>query len=76
MVHDFAILALVLAPAFLFFGLLIANPATYGTGMALAANGATLMSLQDTYSADFAVFANNAIALVVGHRDVAAVVRG
>ncbi|HST76690.1 MAG TPA: FUSC family protein [Acetobacteraceae bacterium] len=75
MVHDFVILALVLAPAFLFFGLLIANPATYGTGMALAANGATLMSLQDTYSADFAVFANNAIALVVGLATAAAVTR-
>jgi uncharacterized membrane protein YccC len=75
MVHDFVILALVLAPAFLFFGLLIANPATYGTGMALSANAATLMSLQDTYNADFTVFANNAIALVVGVATAAAVTR-
>ncbi len=75
MVHDFVILALVLAPAFLFFGLLSANPATYAAGMALAANGATLMSLQDTYNADFAVFANNAIALVIGVASAAAVTR-
>jgi uncharacterized membrane protein YccC len=75
MVHDFVILVLVLAPTFVFYGLLIANPATYGTGMALAANGATLMSLQATYNADFAVFANNALALVVGIATAATVTR-
>ena len=65
-VHGFAMLALALAPAFILFGLLTALPRTASIGMALGANGATLMSLQSTYSADFAAFANSGIALVVG----------
>ena len=54
MVHDFEILALVLAPVFLLFGVLIAMPATVGIGLALAANGSTIMALQSSFSADFA----------------------
>ena len=65
-VQSFDMLALALAPAFILFGLLTAMPRTASIGMALGANGATLMSLQATYSADFAAFANSAVALVVG----------
>ena len=56
----------VLAPTFLFYGWLIARPQTFFTGMLLAANGASLMALQSTYSADFASFANSSIAFLVG----------
>ncbi|MBR0713237.1 FUSC family protein [Bradyrhizobium liaoningense] len=60
------VLILGLAPTFLLYGLLIARPATTGTGMALAANTATLLALQSTYSADFASYANSAVAFFVG----------
>ncbi len=59
-------LIVALAPAFLVYGFLIARPATAGTGMALAANTATLLALQSTYSADFASYANSAVAFFVG----------
>jgi len=48
------------------YGFLIARPATAPTGMALAANTATLLALQETYSADFAAYANSAVAFFVG----------
>jgi uncharacterized membrane protein YccC len=60
------VLVFALAPTFLFYGFLIARPATAGTGMALAANTATLLALQSTYSADFASYANSAVAFFVG----------
>jgi uncharacterized membrane protein YccC len=60
------VLIVALAPTFLVYGLLIARPATAGTGMALAANTATLLALQSTYSADFAAYANSAFAFFVG----------
>ncbi|MGT2439155.1 FUSC family protein [Bradyrhizobium betae] len=60
------VLVVALAPAFLLYGFLIARPATAGTGMALAANTATLLALQSTYSADFAPYANSAVAFFVG----------
>jgi uncharacterized membrane protein YccC len=60
------VLVFALAPTFLLYGLLIARPATQGTGMALAANTATLLALQSTYSADFAAYANSAVAFFVG----------
>jgi uncharacterized membrane protein YccC len=65
-VHDFPMLALALAPAYLLFGALTAMPATSGIGLALSANGATLLSLQSTYNAEFEPFINSAVALVVG----------
>lgn len=65
-VNGFEMLALALAPPFLLFGVLTARPATAAAGMALAANGATLLSLQETYNADFATFANAAVATVLG----------
>lgn len=60
------VLIVALAPTFLLYGLLIARPATAPTGMALAANTATLLALQSTYSADFAAYANSAVAFFVG----------
>ncbi|WP_247461432.1 FUSC family protein, partial [Bradyrhizobium sp. 62] len=60
------VLVAALAPTFLLYGFLIARPATAGTGMALAANTATLLALQSTYSADFAAYANSAVAFFVG----------
>lgn len=60
------VLIAVLAPAFLVYGYLIARPATFFIGMLLAANTATLMALQETYSADFASFANSSAAFFVG----------
>ncbi|QOZ53777.1 FUSC family protein [Bradyrhizobium sp. CCBAU 53338] len=60
------VLVLALAPTFLLYGFLIARPATAGTGMALAANTATLLALQSTYIADFASYANSAVAFFVG----------
>ena len=60
------VLIVVLAPTFLLYGFLIGRPATAGTGMALAANTATLLALQSTYIADFASYANSAVAFFVG----------
>ena len=74
-VHDFSMLVLVLAPAFLLFGVVIARPATSVAGLALAVVGATLMGLQSSYTGDFASFANGAIATIAGMA-VAACVTG
>lgn len=60
------VLVVALAPTFLLYGFLIARPATAGTGMALAANTATLLALQSTYNADFSAYANSAVAFFVG----------
>jgi uncharacterized membrane protein YccC len=63
---DFPMLVMALAPAFLLFGALTAMPQTSSIGMALTANGATLLSLQSTYNAQFDTFINSAIGLVIG----------
>jgi uncharacterized membrane protein YccC len=65
-ISNVEVLIAALAPAFLLFGYLIANPKTFFIGMLLAANTASLMALQATYSADFAAFANGGIAFFVG----------
>ncbi|MDB5504200.1 MAG: hypothetical protein JWR89_4102 [Tardiphaga sp.] len=65
-ISNIEMLIAVLAPAFLLFGYLIARPATFFIGMLLAANTASLMAIQSTYSADFAAFANAGIAFFVG----------
>ena len=75
MAHDFEILVLLLAPAFLLFGVLIAMPATVGIGLALAANGSTLIALQSSFNADFASYANSNIALLLGMYVSAVVMR-
>lgn len=65
-ISNIEMLVVVLAPTFLLFGYLIARPATTGTGMALGANTATLLALQETYGADFTTFINSSIAFIVG----------
>ena len=65
-VHDFEMLVLALAPAFIVIGMMISMPATMSKGMALGINGATLLALQGTYNADFPSFANSSIAFLVG----------
>ena len=75
MVHDFEVLVLVLAPMFLIVGVLIAMPRTMGKGLAIAANGATVLALQSTYGADFQSYINGNVALVLGMY-AAAVVTG
>ena len=60
------VLIAALAPTFLLYGFLIARPATAQTGLALAANTATLLAVQSTYSADFASFANTSVAFFLG----------
>ena len=62
----FPSLVAALAPAFLVLGALGAMPATAATGTLLAVNTATLMALQETYSADFAAFVNSSLATVAG----------
>ena len=65
-IDGFPLLVMVLAPTFLLYGWLTARPATAGIGIALAVNGATMLALQGTYTADFPGFANNGIAAVLG----------
>ena len=65
-ISNVEVLVFALAPSFLIFGYLIARPATFFIGMMLAANTATMMALQETYSADFACFANSSVAFFVG----------
>jgi uncharacterized membrane protein YccC len=60
------VLIVALAPTFLLYGVLIARPKTNFIGMALAANTATLLALQSTYSADFQSYANSSIAFMLG----------
>ena len=75
LVHDFEILTLVLAPALLLFGVLISMPATMGIGMALAANGTTVLALQGSFSADFGAYVNSNMALLLGMYAAAIVTR-
>ena len=73
--HDFEILALVLAPTLLLFGVLISMPRTMGIGLALAANGSTTLALQGAFNADFGSYANANLALMVGMYAAAIVTR-
>jgi uncharacterized membrane protein YccC len=66
MVHDFPVLMLVLAPFLLICGAMMGMPALAFPGMAIAVNGATLLSLQSAYDADFPTFINAGIAAVIG----------
>jgi uncharacterized membrane protein YccC len=65
-ISNIEMLAAVLAPTFILFGIMIARPTTAPIGMALGANGATLLALQSAYNADFASFANSSVAFMVG----------
>lgn len=71
-ISDVEMLMAALAPAFILFGILIARPSTTPIGMALGANGATLLALQSTYNAGFESYANSSLAFMIGM--VAAVV--
>ncbi|MBB4570704.1 FUSC family protein [Rhizobium leucaenae] len=65
-ISGFEMLVLIFAPPFLVMGLLIPRPQTNMLAMLLAVNGATFIALQDRYTADFASFANSAIAALAG----------
>ncbi|CCE11176.1 putative efflux transporter permease; fusaric acid resistance pump [Bradyrhizobium sp. STM 3843] len=65
-ISNIEMLIAALAPAFILFGILIAHPSTTPIGMALGANGATLLALQSTYNADFESYANSALAFMIG----------
>jgi uncharacterized membrane protein YccC len=66
LVHDFEMLVLVLAPFYLFLGLLMAVPATAPIGGPIAFIAATQLALSSSYNADFASYTNGAIASIVG----------
>ena len=65
-VHDFEILALVLAPLYLLLGVLASMPSTAGIGGPIAFMSATVLALSSSYQADFAAYANSGLAIVVG----------
>ena len=65
-VHDFPVLVLALAPVYLVGGVMMAIPAVAFAGMAVMVNGATLLSLQSSYDADFPTFVNVGVAAVIG----------
>ena len=72
-VHDFEMLALVLAVFFIPVGLLIARPASQPMGSGLGFLTATLLSLQGAYSADFVNYADGSFAAVLGVASAAVV---
>lgn len=61
-IEGFVVLALVLAPAFLALGALIAVPATYMRALCILLQTIMMMTLTDAYSADFATFLNTGLA--------------
>ncbi|WP_024512383.1 FUSC family protein [Bradyrhizobium sp. ARR65] len=69
------VLIAALAPTFILFGYLIARPQTAFAGMPLAVNSATLLALQSNYDADFATYANSAIAFLLGMAAAAVITR-
>ena len=75
MVHDFEMLVLALAPMFLIVGTLISMPNTMGKGLAIAANGSTVLALQSTYGADFTSYVNSNLSLLIGMYAAAVITR-
>ena len=75
MVEGFDMLTLVFAPTFLVLGAMIGMPATNFSGMVIAVNVASLLSISDVYNADFTAYANNALATVVGMAAAATLTR-
>jgi uncharacterized membrane protein YccC len=65
-VETFTALYLALLPVGLIIGVLVARPATFGTGMVLGAVGSTDLGLQNGYVGNFTGFMNGAIALILG----------
>jgi uncharacterized membrane protein YccC len=64
--QDFTMLVLVFAPPFLVAGTVIGRPQFMLIAMLLAVNIASLVGLQEVYSADFTTFANGNLASVAG----------
>lgn len=64
--HDFEMLVLAFAPAFLAFGLLAGMPATARAGGPLAFVAATQLALSSSYSADFPSYVNGSAAAIIG----------
>ncbi|MGE7417349.1 FUSC family protein [Methylobacterium tarhaniae] len=62
----FEMLALALAPGLLLCGVFMAQPRTAPMAMGAAVNGSTMIALQGSFSADFAAFANSAVAVILG----------
>jgi uncharacterized membrane protein YccC len=65
-IHDFVPLVVVLAPAFLPVGLMLSRPKLFLPGMVMAANFASLLSIQNDYVADFTRYVNSSISSVLG----------
>ncbi|WP_127090599.1 FUSC family protein [Aquabacter cavernae] len=65
-VTDFAQMCLVLFPALLVCGVLMAMPRTAGVGFGITITFTTLLGLQNMFSGDLAAFANGNSAAVVG----------
>jgi uncharacterized membrane protein YccC len=63
---NFEMLALAFAPALILCGLLMTQPRTALIAMGSAVIGFTLLALQDSYTGDFAAFANSAVAVIAG----------
>jgi len=74
-IDGFPMLVLVLAPTFLLIGIGIARPALTGFATGIAIIGATLLSLQTIYSADFPSYVNGSLASIAG-MGIAAIVTG
>lgn len=72
-IEGFAMLALMLAPAFLALGALIAVPATFLRALCILLGTIMLMTLTDAYSADFSTFLNTGLAQGFGVAVVAVV---
>lgn len=66
MATGFEMLAIALTPALLFCGLLMTQPRTALIGLGAGIVGFTLLALQNSYSGEFASFANSAIAALFG----------
>ena len=74
-VHDFEVLVLVLAPVFLVFGVLASMPATARTFGPMGFLTASVLALSSSYRADFAAYANNGAAAIVGLGATAIIIR-
>lgn len=66
MIDGFPMLLLVMAPPLLFIGLYIPNPATMGSALAVLIGFCNALTLQETFSADFAAFLNGNLSQFVG----------
>ena len=64
--HDFGMLVLVCAPAFVGLGCLAARPATAGPGMAMIMGVAGSLALGDTATLDLPYFFNSNLSLLMG----------